>query len=132
MPFSSENPTPGPGKPRGAKSTSTKLIELLGLETINNALIEDFKANKGIVRQFVYDHTFGKPINKNENINENSNFDRIEITLIKHSDITNNKDIVPQLPQVSQNQIEVKPDIKAQVNHSAQSIEAIRDILDNG
>jgi hypothetical protein len=127
MPFSSENPSAG--RPRGAKSTSTKLIELLGLETINNALIEDFKANKGIVRQFVYDHTFGKPINKNENINENSNFDRIEITLIKHD---NNNKSIPQLPQVSQNQIEVKPDLNAQVNHSTQSIETIRDILDNG
>ena len=127
MPFSSENPSAG--RPRGAKSTSTKLIELLGLETINNALIEDFKANKGIVRQFVYDHAFGKPINKNENINENSNFDRIEITLIKHD---NNNKSIPQLSQVSQNQVEVKPDLNAQANHSAQSIETIRDILDNG
>ena len=77
----------------------------------------------------MYDHTFGKPINKNENINENSNFDRIEITLIKHD---NNNKSIPQLSQVSQNQIEVKPDLNAQVNHSAQSIETIRDILDNG
>jgi hypothetical protein len=123
--FSSENPSPG-RKP-GAKSTSTKLIELLGLETINNALIEDFKANKGIVRQFVYDHTFGKPINKNENINENSNYDHIEITLIKGAD---NNNQTPQLPQVSQNQIEVKPDLNAQVKQPAQSIETIRDILD--
>ena len=77
-------------------------MELLGLETINNALIDDFKQNRGIVRQFVYDHTYGKPANTNLNKNENSNFDRIEITLIKASD--NNKP-QEQLPQVSQNQI---------------------------
>ena len=129
MPFSSENPRPGPGKPLGAKSNRTKLIELLGIETITDALKEDFKANKGIVRQFVYDHTFGKAPIKTENENTNSNFDRIEITLIKHD---NNNKSIPQLSQVSQNQIEVKPDLKAQVNHSAQSIETIRDILDNG
>ena len=129
MPFSSENPRPGPGKPLGAKSNRTKLIELLGIETITDALKEDFKANKGIVRQFVYDHTFGKAPIKTENENTNSNFDRIEITLIKHD---NNNKSIPQLSQVSQNQIEVKPDLNAQVNHSAQSIETIRDILDNG
>ena len=129
MPFSSENPRPGPGKPLGAKSNRTKLIELLGIETITDALKEDFKANKGIVRQFVYDHTFGKAPIKTENENTNSNFDRIEITLIKHD---NNNKSIPQLSQVSQNQIEVKPDLNAQVNHSAQGIETIRDILDNG
>jgi hypothetical protein len=129
MPFSSENPTPGPGKPLGAKSNRTRLIELLGLENINAKLKEDFDANRGIVRQFVYDHIFGKAPIKTENENTNSNFDRIEITLIKHD---NNNKSMPQLPQVSQNQIEVKPDLNAQVNHSTQSIETIRDILDNG
>ena len=125
MPFSQENPSPG-RKP-GAKSTATKLMELLGLETINNALIDDFKQNRGIVRQFVYDHTYGKPANTNLNKNENSNFDRIEITLIKASD--NNKP-QEQLPQVSQNQIEVKRDITAQIKPQVQSIENIRAILD--
>lgn len=127
MPFSSENPTPGPGKPLGAKSNRTKLIELLGLDNINQKLKEDFDANRGIVRQFVFDHVFGKAPIKTENENNNNNFDRIEITLIKGN---NNNDIVPQLPQVSQNQIEVKPDLKAQVKQPAQSIETIRDILD--
>jgi hypothetical protein len=103
MPFTLENPMPGPGRKPGAKSTSTKLIELLGLGTINNALIEDFRANKGIVRQFVYDHIYGKAINKSENINQNSNFDRIEITLIKSSDTPK------QLPVESQNKIEIQP-----------------------
>ena len=48
---------------------------------------------------------------------------------LKHD---NNNKSIPQLSQVSQNQVEVKPDLNAQVNHSAQSVETIRDILDNG
>ena len=94
--------TENPGKPIGAKANKTKLMELLGKNHINDMLVVDFNSDKPGVRQFVYDHVYGKPavVNKNENTNEN--IDRIEITLIPHED-------KKQIAEVSKNQIVVKP-----------------------
>ena len=100
------------GNPEGAKAGYRQVRSLLhsklSKEEIVTQLAADFKEGNQSVRDYIYQLTLGKPEQVNINQNENTNIDRIEITLIPHED-------KKQIAEVSKNQIVVKP-IESQVS----------------
>ena len=60
---------PKGGKPK-AEQTREKLLRMLGEENIDAALKADFASGNKVVRQFVYDHVYGKPVQRAENTHE--------------------------------------------------------------
>ena len=55
------------GRPKGAKNKRTAIKELFEEKEINQALKDDFVSGDKFVRQFVYEHWYGKAANINKN-----------------------------------------------------------------
>jgi len=70
----------GPGRPKLGDSTRDKLKKLLGEKRIADALMADFEAGNERIRDFVYQHWYGKPIVRTENDNTHHFPDKINVT----------------------------------------------------
>ena len=78
--FQKGNPG-GPGRPKRATSKEI-LLKHITEQQVLKQLLADFKAGDKYVRQFVYEHIVGKPVQKSENENSHSFPDGIEIRLV--------------------------------------------------
>jgi len=84
MPFAKNDPNINrKGRPNGALEKRCKLEELLTAEVIDDTLKKDFISGDRFTRQLVYEHYYGKPVQKTENDNTHNFPSSININLIK-------------------------------------------------